>query len=308
MVTFGAAATLVPCSFFRRPNVSMLSFTTIVKSAVNSAVKPLGLQVQTYALEKQETARLTALQNKAHWSSPVYDQGLQFNTQECLALATEVFPKYAASYSRVPPEELGNYGWNQSIDAEVLYSLLHHLRPRNIVEVGSGFSTRLMRRAIRDGSLPSKLTCIDPNPRADISQYADDYIKSEVENVPVGSITDRLSENDILFIDSSHDIVAGGDIPFLYLEVLPRLRKGVFIHIHDIYLPFDYPEEWMVDLRRCWTEQYLVQAFLMYNDVFRIKWPARYMWEFFHREVMQAYPDANTSITPSSLWLQKDGK
>ena len=105
----------------------------------------------------------------------------------------------------------------------------------------------------------------------------------------LSKILDLLSAGDILFIDSSHTVTTGGDVPYLFLEILPRLNPGVLIHIHDIFLPFDYPEQWVLE-DWGWTEQYLVHAFLSYNQTFEILWPASYVWEHHRLISCASYP------------------
>jgi hypothetical protein len=117
-------------------------------------------------------------------------------------------------------------------------------------------------------------------------------------------IFDSLEEGDLLFIDSSHQIVTGGDVPYLFLEVLPRLKKGVLVHIHDVFLPFDYPEEPVLS-GWGWGEQYLVHAFLAFNEVFQILWPARYVWGYRQDEVLDVIPADVNVFPPSSLWLER---
>src|SRR5258705_12361590 len=124
-----------------------------------------------------------------------------------------------------------------------------------------------MRGTISDEKFSASITSIDPHPNPGVAPYANEYIKAPVEDVAVERIVDLLNAGDILFIDSSHTVKTGGDVPYLFLEILPRLKPGVLIHIHDIFLPFDYPEQWVLQ-DWGWTEQYLVHAFLSFNRAF----------------------------------------
>jgi predicted O-methyltransferase YrrM len=282
-----------------------------VKTALNALLRPAGLEVGTTLKQRLENARLRKLQEKEHWDQPRYSQGLRFDDEKALQFLQETCAPYREDYQKFPASPNGDEtqyflqnGWFESVDAEVLYSVLRRFQPANIVEVGSGFSTRVMRRAIRDGKLPTKITSIDPHPNTSVQPYADEFIKAPVEDVAIERILGLLSAGDILFIDSSHAVKTGGDVPYLFLEVLPRLKPGVFIHVHDIFLPFDYPEEWVLE-DWAWTEQYLVHAFLAYNNVFEIVWAARYMWEHHRSEVAALIPSASLAHRPSSLWLRK---
>src|SRR5260370_10768033 len=102
-----------------------------------------------------------------------------------------------------------------------------------------------MRRAIVEGKINTKLTCIDPEPRVEIQQYADEQLIQPVEELEPSTLAGMLDPNDILFIDSSPTVTTGGGVPFLYLEVVPRLCPGVLIHAHDIFVPFDSPKDWL---------------------------------------------------------------
>ena len=198
-------------------------------------------------------------------------------------------------------------GWFESVDAEVLYGIVRHFKPKTVMEIGSGFSTRVVRQAILDGDLETKLTSVDPMPRADVVGFADEQIAVPVETIDPLRLVHPLHANDILFIDSSHLITTGGDVPYLCLEVIPKLRPGVLVHFHDIFLPFEYPKSWVVDFRWGWNEQYLVQAFLYNNSEYEIVWPAHYMWTHHPREVLKIIACDPARTSPSSLWLKKVG-
>ena len=116
-----------------------------------------------------------------------------------------------------------------------------------------------------------------------------------VQEVPL-TFFERLQANDILFIDSSHVVRIGGDVIYLYLEVLPRLAPGVLVHVHDVYLPRHYPKRWVVDSRRFWTEQYLLQAFLAFNRTFEVLWAGMY--------AAARWPDDLERLLPNPLGQQ----
>jgi predicted O-methyltransferase YrrM len=289
-----------------------MAISTSVRSAINTILKPLRLQVSTTLLEEQEAARLRALQASGHWRVPPYDQAIALDEARHMAFLAEICSGCKDGYTAFAQEPDGagdgyylQNDWFGPIDAEVLYSVVRHFRPQKIIEVGSGFSTRIIRKAIGDGGLSTKVTCIDPCPRASIQAYADEYIASPVEALPPSRIVEQLGENDILFIDSSHKVVPGGDVPFLFLEILPRLRRNVLVHVHDIFFPFEYPEKMIVDAGWEWCEQYLAHAFLAYNQAFDLLWPANYMWTRREREIRAHIPVSSLKAPPSSLWLRK---
>ena len=146
-----------------------------------------------------------------------------------------------------------------SLDAVALYGMLVEFRPKRLIEVGSGYSTKFARRAILDHGLPTHLTSIDPEPRAEIDQICDRVIRQPLEEVDL-SVFDELQPDDFLFIDSSHRTFTNSDVTVVFLDVLPRLRDGVLVHIHDIFWPYGYPHEWN---DRYYSEQYLLGAYIL---------------------------------------------
>jgi hypothetical protein len=287
------------------------ALSTNIKKGLNAFLRPLSLEIGTTLERRFEEARLRKLQERKHWGEPRYNKGLQIDEEKCLEFFSQTCAPFKSAYEQFPRSAQPNTtefylhnNWFGPVDAKLLYSMVRSLRPREIVEVGSGFSTRLMRLAINDENLQTRLTSIDPAPRVDIEKHADECIRKPVEDLEAATIADRLDAGDILFIDSSHLIKTGGDIPFLFLEVLPQLKQGVYIHIHDIFMPFDYPQGWVQEGRN-WTEQYLVQSFLAYNSVFEIVWPASYMWQTRRQDLQKIVGTADDCPTPTSLWLKR---
>ncbi|MBI2682477.1 MAG: class I SAM-dependent methyltransferase [Acidobacteriales bacterium] len=149
--------------------------------------------------------------------------------------------------------------WLDGLDTLALYGFVAQNKPGTYLEVGSGYSTKVVRRAIRDHGLATRLVSIDPHPRAEIDAICDEVVRQPLEAPDLG-VVDRLNAGDILFVDNSHRSFMNSDVTVFFLEILPRLRPGVLVHIHDIYLPYDYmPEraEWY------YSEQYLLAASLL---------------------------------------------
>lgn len=168
--------------------------------------------------------------------------------------ATRRGPRYDPANDQFPPH-----------DAGLLYAMVRHLRPRQMVEVGCGWSTTVTAAAIADGALDTALTCIEPYPRPFLLEM-DDVLtlrQEKVEHTPP-AVFQGLGAGDVLFIDSSHVAKTGSDVVHLFLEVLPRLADGVVVHVHDIFIPEDYPQGWVRN-GFGWTEQYLLQAYLVGN-------------------------------------------
>lgn len=155
--------------------------------------------------------------------------------------------------------------WNNhflpGLDIIALYGMIKHFKPKHYVEVGSGNSTKVAVKSIKDHQLSTKITSIDPAPRREIDHIVNHVIRSPFENIDYNFLF-NLEKHDILFIDNSHRVLPNSDATAFFLEVLPQLQSGVVVHLHDIYLPYDYPQ-FMCD--RFYSEQYMLAAFLLAN-------------------------------------------
>lgn len=237
----------------------------------------------------------------------------------------EMLSNFSQYYSELPfSETLDNknryyldneyYAYSDGI---CLYSMIRHLEPKRFIEVGSGFSScaALDTAEIFLTELP-KFTFIEPYPDRLIkllkpTDHNNNKIKiqtSFVQNVSL-NIFESLEENDILFIDSSHVSKIGSDVNFLFFEVFPILQSGVYIHIHDVFFPFEYPFSWIND-QRAWNEIYLLQSFLEYNEKFKIVYFNNYMEKIYRDEVYSKLPlclklPSNNLTIPGSIWLKK---
>ncbi len=205
------------------------------------------------------------------WPDPPADPpGIDFRGPDQLALLEELaaHPLPAAWDGPEPPYDPGNDQFPPQ-DAAALYALVRHRRPARMVEVGCGWSTTVTARAIRDADLPTELTCIEPYPRDFLRRLPEvsSLRVEKVEHTP-WSVFGALGAGDVLFIDSSHVVKTGSDVAHLLLEVVPRLPAGVVVHVHDVFLPQDYPEGW-VRAGFNWNEQYLLQALLVGNERLR---------------------------------------
>lgn len=162
-------------------------------------------------------------------------------------------------------------------DAIFLWCFLSSVKPRRIIEIGSGHSTALMLDAKDYLKLDVQITCVEPFPtrlRETLGpRIVDvDLMESNVQDVD-SNVFSTLKADDLLFIDSSHVSKAGSDVNYLFFEVVPSLRPGCFVHVHDIFMGFEYPEKWFRE-GRSWNEAYLLRAFLMFNSTFSIyAWP-----------------------------------
>lgn len=154
-----------------------------------------------------------------------------------------------------------NNGFLPGLDIIGIYTMLAEFKPNKYIEIGSGNSTKVAYKAKKEQKLNTQIISIDPYPRAEIDSLADVIVRKPFEDIDL-SILDDLKENDILFVDNSHRILPNSDAMVFFMEILPRLNKGVVVHIHDIYLPYDYPQ-FMCD--RFYSEQYGLAFYLLAN-------------------------------------------
>jgi predicted O-methyltransferase YrrM len=214
---------------------------------------------------------------------------------------------YSLPADSAAPHLYGRNGGFGDEDGALLYSLIRKFRPARIIEIGAGQTTLLSSLALgANGVSDARLTTIDPYPPTYLMDLDANFelIAEKVENIPL-SLFEELNANDILFIDSTHALRVGGDVCFEILEILPRLNRGVVIHIHDIFLPRHYPKEWVLNRHNFWTEQYLVQAFLSFNDCFKIIWSYGIMYAARPDVLSASFRRPPAFGNGSSLWLMK---
>ena len=228
------------------------------------------------------------------------------------------FDKLASWYGEMPfqphkSQGLRYYFENPAFsytDAFVLYAYLRSLKPRRIVEIGCGYSTcALFDTADRFLDPPPQISCFDPYPDVAIRLTEDDdHLRRSIQAIPLQQIPSNvfasLEPNDILFIDSSHVAKTGSDVVDYMFRALPLIRPGVYIHVHDIGYPFEYPHEWVVAENRSWNEIYLLRAFLMYNAAFEIVFWNSYFVSQFPEKVRAQTPDCLKN-GGGSIWLRR---
>lgn len=193
-------------------------------------------------------------------------------------------------------------------DAEMYYLFIRNLKPKRIIEIGSGYSTLIAVEAIKanrvDGFI-TELTCIEPYEFSWLESIKEvTVLRKKVEDVPLDYFT-QLEKGDFLFIDSSHIIRPGNDVLFEYLNLLPILKPGVIIHIHDIFSPYHYLQEWLVSMKRFWNEQYLLEAYLYYNDSFQIKIALNLLKNQHFDALKKTCPGITATTNPASFWIEK---
>lgn len=194
-------------------------------------------------------------------------------------------------------------------DAEALYAMLRHHKPKRVIEIGSGHSTRMAKAALDanrrdDPAYDCRHVCIEPYEMDWLEQLGVEVLRERVQDVPL-SFFAQLEAGDVLFIDSSHVIRPHGDVLYEFQQLVPSLPKGVLVHVHDIFTPCDYPEKWVRNERRLWNEQYLMEAMLAHSPRYRVTLALNWLTQN-HRAAMDAaFPSmAGATCAPGGFWFE----
>lgn len=285
-----------------------MSLARAVTNYLNRILRGFNVRVDSLTAERAEMKRLSELEVNGHFEGPVFPVLDQFRDCD----PSVIFAELANHEKRyrdfaTNPKDGGCYSFDNeyftSPDAEVLYAIVQLCKPHRIIEVGSGNSTLLSRQAITDAGLTTRMVSIDPHPRREIARYSDEVFTERVENLRDLKPFLDLTEGDILFIDSSHEVKVGNDVLFLLFQVLPSLQPGVVIHIHDIFLPYEYPRRWLVEEKWGWAEQYLVHAFLQGSTQYDVLWAGHY-FQANIRDFNNRFLHGR-GANAQSLWLRK---
>ena len=223
------------------------------------------------------------------------------------------YDRFPAEQTDIPYQYYSNNRFFSAVDGEILYCMIRHFRPRRIIEIGSGYSTYLAAEAVLNNDkyyddCQCELITIDPYPNINIQKGfpgLSHVIPKPVQRTPLSEFT-KLLENDMLLIDSSHVLKIGSDVQYEYLEILPRLNKGVIVSFHDIFIPAEYKKDWVLKHHFFWNEQYLLQAFLMFNNSFEILWMGSHMHLKHPEKLQEAFDSYNPPKNwPGSFWVRK---
>jgi Methyltransferase domain len=255
---------------------------------------------------------ITAAQLRRRRRFPAID----FLLARQVELLTELGSKYRAEIGAIAVCEYDFCNrYFPGFDACSYYALIRHLRPRQIIEVGSGYSTQIASLALKQnrgvGAL-GELVCVEPFPEKRLvdSGAAFTIIQKRVQDLDLESFA-SLRENDILFIDSSHVACVGSDVCAEILDILPCLKPGVWVHVHDVFFPEDYPEDWVIGQRIAFNEQYMLEAFLSFNTAFSVRLANHWLWLDHRDEVKALCPEtaiamAPNAMSPASFWMRRE--
>ncbi|HTW25498.1 MAG TPA: class I SAM-dependent methyltransferase [Acetobacteraceae bacterium] len=294
---------------------------------------------RAFATSRENAARLEKLGRhrteypNGHFYSPVVDTeevrarsdrifqrgapaGVDLDPEGQIALLRRLAPHIGAMPFSDEPDGRHRYYYNNTSfsfgDAAIHWAMLALRRPQRIIEVGGGFTSGLVLDAIEHLGLATTCTFIDPYPEllhkvVGTLDPKHEVIASAVQDVDP-SIVEVLGPGDLLFIDSTHVVKTWSDVVFEVTEMLPRVRPGVLIHFHDCFYPFEYPVRWVVEDNKSWNELYLLQAFLMYNADFVVRYFNHYVATCHAEALRTLVPDAAERILLNpggGLWMER---
>lgn len=254
------------------------------------------------------------------WQRKRIPLAFDLNEESAFDLLERFNKVYAREYKTLPsvfeggtPKFYLSNSAYSSGDAEILYSMVRDLKPRKIIELGSGYSTLLICQAIRENQreVPDyqcEFVAIEPYPPSYLSPLPAEVTR--LESKPLQQVNSELfsslGANDLLFIDSTHVARIGSDVIHEYLVLVPSLAVGVVVHIHDIFIPAEYPRIWIDEARYFWNEQYLVEAFLSYNSAFEVIMPTHHLWLKYPERFHKSIPVRDSiPFRPSSFWIRR---
>ncbi len=247
------------------------------------------------------------------WDRPNALAGIELDPAAQIRFAESTLAPYIAEFARdlMPDGRIGRFeadnAYYASGDADLLYAMTRHLKPRRIIELGSGYSTLVLAHGIRrnaeEGS-SAVLTTYDPHPSDVLGDRPPPEVK--LRSTPAQEVSleefDALGPDDMVFVDTSHTVKTGGEVNRVVLDVLPRLARGVVVHFHDVFLPWEYHRTW---LDRGWNEQYLVQAFLALNPEYEIIFAAHAVARAHREELARLVAGFGPDAQPSAFWIRR---
>ncbi len=269
-------------------------------------VLPINFYSNTPSIEEIESSFEYGADQPPYSNLQVFErERLKQTLDQLLEFSREFSPSIEGDEKTCERFYWNNGQFGQS-DAMSYYCFIRMVRPSTIVEIGSGFSTLVALEAIEQNGMGC-VHCIEPFPR--------DFIKKnkritlhrvKAQAMDAEFLNDVLRDNDILFIDSTHTVKTGSDCLHIYLRLLPEIRRNIYVHVHDVFLPFGMPQEWLLDLQIFWTEQYLLFAFLIDNSKATVLYGGQYnvLW---NARLMEDLMAGKCSIDGGSLWFKYNG-
>lgn len=258
---------------------------------------------------------IAEIENSFEYSSdlPPYADSSIFGLPETSRDLLELLTGYSSEFQ---PAEEGSeelpvgYFWGNSqfsySDAMSYYALLRHLKPNRVIEIGAGFSTLVALDAISKNGM-GEIICVEPFPKAFLEQ-SDKIILEKVsaQELTVEWLNRKLNDGDFLFIDSTHTVKTGSDCLHIYLRLLPYLKRDIYVHVHDVFLPYGLPKNWLMDHHIYWTEQYLLLALLLDNPKVEFLFGSRYH-QWANEELLRKFMHGRATPRGGSFWFRYVG-
>ena len=284
---------------------------TLLRSGLerlNAALRRVNLKMDTLTRERIERERLRRAEARGVFDRPPYPVPPGFAASAHQAILDEL-PKHRErfdTFRRAADNPVGfqfDNNFYRSPDAEVLYACVRWLRPGRFLEIGCGHSTRVVRQALIDGAIACRHVAIDPEPREEIAPLVDELIRQPVEDAGAADRVGALDAGDVLFIDTSHEARPANDVAYIYGCLIPLLRSGVVVHIHDIFTPYEYPRSLVATDAAAWGEQYTVQALLLDGHGWQVLWPGHHL-QHTMPDFWRHFPHRTAGMA-QSLWLRR---
>lgn len=294
--------------------LNLFPYVKGLKDRINHYKKYISFQPGHYYSPLVDTAEFIELRKSTHLIKASFPE-IGLNEENQLALLKE-FKKYynELPFNEKPSDNLRYYYDNDFFsysDAIVLFCMIRNFKPKRIIEIGSGFSSALLLDTNQHFfNSEIELTFIDPNPER-LKSLLSDSERVDIVNIQVQKLDPEffksLEEGDFLLIDTSHVSKSGSDVNYIYFNILPFINKGVQIHIHDIFFPFEYPDKWIIKENRSWNELYLLRAFLAYSSTFEITYYNSFMEEKYKQYIQNEMPLflKRTDIPCGGIWINK---
>jgi len=303
----------------------LLAPLVFVASLVMLVIRKIGLGYLPWCKKVLLLVGVMPIRN--HYYEPLFDEkdlrrplsairplpGIDWNIDEQLSILNQF--DYSREFEDIPDDFVDEKSFHfkndtfESGDAEYWYNIIRLKKPKTIIEIGSGQSTKIAQLAIKnnqqvDPAYQCEHICVEPYENPWLEELGITIVREKVEDIDQ-EIFKKMGVNDILFIDSSHMIRAQGDVLYEYLELLPILNNGVIVHIHDIFSPRDYPRSWVIDQVRFWNEQYLLEAFLTENKKWRIIGAVNFLQHNYRDILHSKCPRLTNDREPGSFYIMK---
>jgi len=270
-------------------------------------VVPLNFYSNTPSLEEIEDSYEYSVSEPPYLDTRIFEREIMQSTLRQLLEFSAEFDPPAEGDENQP----AGFFWNNDqfgySDAMSYYCFIRLLRPASVVEIGSGFSTLIAVEAMEKNGAGT-VHCIEPYPRKFLQEEKRIHLHVlKAQEIDAEFLNDTLQDDDILFIDSTHTVKTGSDCLHIYLRLLPNIRRNILVHVHDVFLPFGMPKQWLTDLQYFWTEQYLLLAFLTDNTRARVLYGSNYNAHW-NSSLMVELMRGRSKPGGGSFWFRYDGR